>query len=98
MKSIYHMYQEVKAMEVAELRNKVISKGCSYEWTDEELKPIIAINEGEPEDVYVNSVLVNKETGFTTLHVKGKESGYERIITTNDVFYGHLDFVTSSII
>lgn len=29
MKSIYHMYQEVKAMEVAELRNKVIAKGCS---------------------------------------------------------------------
>ena len=96
-KSVYEMYQEVKAIEVKELKDAVIAKGGKYVFENEH-EPIVMINKFDsPCDAVIESVTVD-EKGFLTMSAHDKEC-YQDVFTlfADEVAYGHIDFITSEI-
>lgn len=100
--SIYESIQEIKWREQKELIKQLRQKGNkvdeNYEYSFEGEHPIIAAYYcDEPCDVIVNSVKVNKDNNLRLI-VKEKNNPFdERELAPEDVFAGHLSFVTSEI-
>jgi len=104
--TIYQMYEDVKHIEVQQLRNKL------HNWNDEfhfgnyhsdeqELQseaPIVAAScYDDPTDVIVDAVIVLANDSIQ-IKCHGKNNPHEEyILNEDDVYYGHLDFVTSAI-
>ena len=100
--SIYDSVQEVKHREQVELAEALRRHGNrvddGYEFHFEDECPIIAAYDyEEPCDVVVLAVKIDKD-GDITLKVDEKnDRGYEHELDPDEVFAGHLDFVTSAV-
>ena len=100
--SVYNSVQEVKHREQEELaealrlRGKKVDDG--YEWHFEGECPIVAAYDyDEPCDVVILSVRVDKDGYFTIIGDEKNDRGNEHEIEVDDVFAGHLDYITSEI-
>lgn len=96
-KSVYEMYQEVKAIEVKELKDAVIAKGGKYVF-EEDNEPIVMINKFDsPCDAVIESVTVD-DRGFLTMSAHDKECCQDTFtLFADEVAYGHIDFITNEI-
>lgn len=96
-KSVYEMYQEVKAIEVKELKDAVIAKGGKYVF-EEDNEPIVMINKFDsPCDAVIESVTVD-DRGFLTMSGYNKECCQGTFtLFADEVAYGHIDFITNDI-
>ena len=69
-----------------------------YEWHFEGECPIVAAYDyDEPCDVVILSVRVNKEGKLTIIGDEKNDRGNEHEIEADDIFAGHMDFITSEI-
>ena len=101
--SVEKAYKKVKQREISELKAKVSQYGKlnsdgNKEYVFED-KPIIAgyLND-EPCDITINSVILEEEK-YLTLVGNDKDGFLEKQnISTDDIFKGHLEFVTGGII
>lgn len=96
-KSVYEMYQEVKAIEVKELKDAVIAKGGKYVFKEDN-EPIVMINKFDsPCDAVIESVTVD-DRGFLTMSAHDKECCQDTFtLFADEVAYGHIDFITNEI-
>lgn len=96
-KSVHEMYQEIKAIEVKELKDAVIAKGGKYVF-EEEHEPIVMINKFDsPCDAVIESVTVD-DRGFLTMSAHDKECCQDVFtLFADEVAYGHIDFITNEI-
>ena len=70
----------------------------SYEWHFEGECPIVAAYDyDEPCDVVILSVRANKDGGLTIIGDEKNDRGNEHEIEADDIFAGHMDFITSEI-
>ncbi len=100
--SIYDSVQEVKNREQDELRQTLRLYGDKvdggYEYHFEGECPIIAAYDwDEPCDVVILAVKVDEDGDITLIGDEKNDRGNEHEIEVDEVFAGHLDFVTSSI-
>ena len=100
--SIYDSVQEVKHHEQEQLAEKLRLRGekvdDGYEWHFEGECPIVAAYDyDEPCDVVILSVRVDKDGYFTIIGDEKNDRGNEHEIEVDDVFAGHLDYITSEI-
>lgn len=100
--SIYDSVQEVKHREQEELAEALRQHGEKvdegYEWHFEGECPIVAAYDyDEPCDVVVLSVRVDKNGTLTIIGDEKNDRGNEHEICANDIFAGHMDFITSEI-
>ena len=100
--SIYDSVQEVKRRErkqlVEALRQHGEKVGDGYEWHFKGECPIVAAYDyDEPCDVVILSVRVNKDSNLTIIGCEKNDLGNEHEIEADDIFAGHLDFITSEI-
>ena len=100
--SIYDSVQEVKHREQEELAESLRLRGDKvddgYEWHFEGECPIVAAYDyDEPCDVVILFVRVNKEGGLTIIGDEKNDRGNEHEIEADDIFAGHMDFITSEI-
>ena len=100
--SIYDSVQEVKRMEQEELTAALRLHGekvdDGYEWHFESECPIIAAYDyDEPCDVVILAVKVNKNGKLTIIGDEKNDRGNEHEIEADEIFAGHLGFVTSEI-
>ena len=100
--SIYDSVQEVKCREQEELaaalrlHGEKVDEG--YEWHFEGECPIIAAYDyDEPCDVVILAVRVNKDGKLTIIGDEKNDRGNEHEIEIDEIFAGHLEFVTSEI-
>lgn len=99
--NFYYIVKQVKRHEQAELAKALKAHGGSFSFENDDVdNPIIAVNldnyEPEPQDVLVNSASLD-EHGDIVLSCTGKLDGEKYNVDPNDVFAGHLEYVTSSI-
>lgn len=102
-KSIYEMVQDVKHIEQEELINALKLHGDNvdngFEIHFEHDNPIIAVSgEDNPYDAVIMAVRVDKDDNITLLGDDKECRGYEHDIDVDDVFAGHLEFVTDVIV
>ena len=102
--SIYNSVEEVKKREQKELVERMrlygtkIEDGYQYEFDEENYHPMIAAYLwDEPSDVEIHGVRINSEFDIITLIGKDKECNELVDIDADDVFAGHLDYVTCEI-
>ena len=100
--SIYDSVQEVKHREQEELAETLRQYGESvddgYEWHFEGECPIIAAYDyDEPCDVVILAVRVDKDGKLTIIGDEKNDRGNEHEIDVDEIFAGHLEFVTSEI-
>ena len=100
--SIYDSVQEVKHREQEELAQALHLHGekvdDGYEWQFEGECPIVAAYDyDEPCDVVILSVRVNKDGDLTIIGDEKNDRGNEHEIEADDIFAGHIDFITSEI-
>ena len=100
--SIYDSVQEVKHREQEELAAALKLHGekvdDGYEWHFEGECPIVAAYDyDEPCDVVILSVRANKDGGLTIIGDEKNDRGNEHEIEADDIFAGHMDFITSEI-
>ena len=100
--SIHESVQEVKHREQVELSNALRLRGKQvddgYEWHFEGECPIVAAYDyDEPCDVVILSVRANKDGGLTIIGDEKNDRGNEHEIEADDIFAGHMDFITSEI-
>ena len=100
--SIYDSVQEVKHREQEELAAALKLHGekvdDGYEWHFEGECPIVAAYDyDEPCDVVILSVRVNKDGALTIIGDEKNDRGNEHEIEADDIFAGHMDFITSEI-
>lgn len=100
--SVYDSVQEVKHREQEELAAALKHHGekvdDGYEWHFEDECPIVAAYDyDEPCDVVILSVRVNKDGGLTIIGDEKNDRGNEHEIEADDIFAGHMDFITSEI-
>ena len=100
--SIYDSVQEVKHREQEELAVALKLHGekvdDGYEWHFEGECPIVAAYDyDEPCDVVILSVRANKDGGLTIIGDEKNDRGNEHEIEADDIFAGHMDFITSEI-
>lgn len=100
--SVYDSVQEVKHREQVELTNafrlhgKQVDDG--HEWHFEGECPIIAAYDyGEPCDVVILSVRVNRYGKLTIIGDEKNDRGNEHEIKADDIFAGQMSFITSEI-
>lgn len=90
------MYEDIKQIEVQQLKNKLHNWGYFYKFKED--APIVAVScFDEPTDVVIDFVEVLADD---SLHIKchTKNNPQEPIfLDRDDVYYGHLDFITGSI-
>ena len=100
--SVYDSVQEVKHREQVELINALRlhgkQVGDGQEWHFEGECPIVAAYDyDEPCDVVILSVRVDKDGYFTIIGDEKNDRGNEHEIEVDEIFCGHLDYVTSEI-
>ena len=100
--SIYESVQEIKHREQEELAQALHLHGekvdDGYEWHFEGECPIVAAYDyDEPCDVVILSVRVNKDGALTIIGDEKNDRGNEHKIEADDIFAGHMDFITSEI-
>ena len=100
--SIYDSVQEVKRREQEELAETLRLRGekvdDGYEWHFEGECPIVAAYDyDEPCDVVILSVRVDNEGYFSIIGDEKNDRGNEHEIEVDEIFCGHLDYVTSEI-
>ena len=100
--SIYDSVQEVKHREQEELAETLRQYGESvddgYEWHFEGECPIIAAYDyDEPCDVVILAVRVDKDGKLTIIGDEKNDRGNEHEIDVDEIFAGHLEFITSEI-
>ena len=100
--SIYDSVQEVKHREQEELAAALHLHGekvdDGYEWHFEGECPIVAAYDyDEPCDVVILSVRVNQDGDLTIIGDEKNDRGNEHEIEADDIFAGHMDFITSEI-
>ena len=100
--SIYESVQEVKKREQEELRQVLRLYGekvdDGYEWHFEGECPIIAAYcWDEPCDVVILAARVDKEGYITLIGDEKNDRGNEHEIDVDEVFAGHLEYVTDAI-
>lgn len=100
--SVYNSVQEVKHREQEELAEALRQHGekveDGYEWHFEGERPIVAAYYcDEPCDMVILSVRVDKEGSLTIIGEDKNDKGYELEIEADDIFAGHMDFITSEI-
>ena len=75
-----------------------VFSGDPYEWHFEGECPIVAAYDyDEPCDVVILSVRANKDGGLTIIGDEKNDRGNEHEIEADDIFAGHMDFITSEI-
>jgi hypothetical protein len=95
----YAMIKAVKHLEIKELKQAVRAHGGSYEWGEDDEKPIVAINPDnsapEPMDVEITKVYFRDDN----LQVEGasKYSGEDEEFTLDDIFAGHISYIIEMI-
>ena len=99
---IYDSVQEVKRREQEELAATVRLHGekvdDGYEWHFEGDCPIVAAyNNDEPCDIVILSVRMNSDGELTIIGDEKNDRGNEHEIEADDIFAGHMDFITSEI-
>lgn len=100
--SIYDSVQEIKHREQEELANALRLHGDKvddgYEWHFEGECPCVAAYEyDEPCDVVILSARVDKDGNLTIIGDEKNDRGNEHEIDVDEIFAGHLDFVTAEI-
>lgn len=100
--SIYDSVQEVKYREQKELVSAVRQYGekidDGYEWHFEGNCPIVAAYDyDEPCDVVILAVRVSNDGRITIIGDEKNDWGNEHEIDADDIFAGHIDFITSEI-
>jgi hypothetical protein len=100
--SIYDSVQEVKRREQEEIAEALRQHGekvdDGFEWHFEGECPIVAAYDyDEPCDVVILSVRVDKDGNLTIIGDEKNDRGNEHEIEADDIFAGHLDFITSEI-
>lgn len=100
--SIYDSVQEVKYREQKELVSAVRQYGekidDGYEWHFEGDCPIVAAYDyDEPCDVVILAVRVSNDGRITIIGDEKNDRGNEHEIDADDIFAGHIDFITSEI-
>ena len=100
--SIYDSVQEVKHREQKELVSAVRQYGekidDGYEWHFEGDCPIVAAYDyDEPCDVVILAVRVSNDGRITIIGDEKNDRGKEHEIDADDIFAGHMDFITSEI-
>ena len=100
--SIYDSVKEVKNREQEELAAALRLYGekvdNGYEWHFEGECPIVAAYDyDEPCDVVILSVRVDKDGYFTIIGDEKNDRGNEHEIEIDEVFAGHLEYLTSEI-
>lgn len=101
--SIHEQEQELKTREQNELKEAICKFGepvdGGYEVHFEGEQPIVGgYLFDEPCDIVITAVRVN-DKGYLTIHGEDKECrGVQHSIVPNDIYGGHLDYVTSTII
>ena len=100
--SIYESVQEIKHREQEELKEALRLHGDKvddgYEWHFEGECPIVAAYDyDEPCDVVIIAVRVNKDGKLTIIGDEKNDRGNEHEIEIEEIFAGHLEFVTSEI-
>ena len=100
--SIYEILENVKARERKELIEKLRLYGekvnDGYEWHFEGECPIVAAYDyDEPCDVVILSVRIDKDLYFTIIGDEKNDRGNEHEINIDDIFAGHVEFITNEI-
>ena len=100
--SIYDSVQEVKHREQEELAEALRQHGekvdDGYEWHFEGECPIVAAYDyDEPCDVVILAVKVDNDGYFTIIGDEKNDRGNEHEIEIDDIFAGHVSFITSEI-
>lgn len=100
--SIYDSVQEVKHREQEELVSAIRQYGekvaDGYEWHFEGDYPIVAAYDyDEPCDVVILAVRVSNDGRITIIGDEKNDRGNEHEIDADDIFAGHIDFITSEI-
>lgn len=100
--SIYDSVQEIKHREQEELANAIRLHGDKvddgYEWHFEGECPCVAAYEyDEPCDVVILSARVDKDGNLTIIGDEKNDRGNEHEIDVDEIFAGHLDFVTAEV-
>lgn len=95
-KTIYQAYEEIKALEINELKEK-LSRCKGHAYTFDEYGPYICLNtEGGPMDVRVLSAALTPD-GFLRICAYEAFSGEEIDVDIDDIAYGHIEFITAEI-
>ena len=97
-----HEQREVKHREQEELVSAIRQYGKKvadgYEWHFEGDCPIVAAYDyDEPCDVVILAVRVNNDGRITIIGDEKNDRGNEHEIDADDIFAGHIDFITSEI-
>ena len=97
MENVYLMYQKVKAIEVSQLKNALLSKGGVVYWDDDDA-PIVSISKFDtPCDAVITSAEIT-ENDIIIFQAYDKEcKDVTFTLFTGEIMYGHIDFITSSI-
>lgn len=97
-KTIYQAYEEIKAREINELVTALRQHGGKFHFGPDSGadQPYIMINYDEPQDVSVNHVYLNDSTPVVV--VKGYNDYEPWEVPLEDIAYGHIDFITSSVL
>ena len=97
MENVYLMYQKVKAIEVSQLKNALLSKGGVVYWNDDDA-PIVSISKFDtPCDAVITSAKIT-ENDIIIFQAYDKEcKDVTFTLFTGEIMYGHIDFITSSI-
>lgn len=100
--SIYDSVQEVKRREQEKLAEALRRYGekvyDGYEWHFEGGYPIVAAyDHDEPCDVVILAVRMDKDGCITIIGYEKNDRGNEHEIKVDEIFAGHLDFVTAEI-
>lgn len=100
--SIFESVKEVKHREQKELAKTLCKYGKKvdggYEWHFEGECPIVAAYDyDEPCDIVILSAKVDKDGTLTIIGDEKNDRGNEHEIEADEIFAGHLDFITSEI-
>ena len=100
--SIYDSVQEVKHREQEELAEALRLHGekvdDGYEWHFEGECPIVAAYDyDEPCDVVILAVKVDNDGYFTIIGDEKNDRGNEHEIEIDDIFAGHVEYISSAI-
>ena len=97
-KTIYQAYEEIKAREINELVTALRQHGGKFHFGPDSGadQPYIMINHDEPQDVSVNHVYLHDSTPVVV--VKGYNDYEPWEVPLEDIAYGHIDFITSSVL
>lgn len=102
-KSIHELVQEIKHREQQELIEALRKYGNEvngyYEWHFEDECPIVAAYDyDDPADVVILSARVDKDGSLSFIGDQKEDRGNEHKVWPDDIFAGHVDVITDSLI